>query len=90
MSQSVKMQALSGLRPINASGGSITVEGRNDGLGTLGVLKGVLAGLLAKLLKDGVMSSSGGSPDDELGVGGISTSAPSTGAGADALAVGVS
>ena len=54
------------------------------------MLKGVLAGVLAKLLKDGVISSSGGSPDvddDELGTG---TSAPSTGAGADALAVGVS
>ena len=84
---------VSGTSPLNASGGSITVEGRNDGLGALGVLKGVLAGVLAKLLKDGVMSSSGGSPDvcdDELGVGGTATSAPSAGGGADALAVGVS
>ena len=39
------------------------------------------------------MSSSGGSPDvddEELGVGGMATSAPSAGGGADALAVGVS
>ena len=44
------------------------------------------------LLKDGVMTSSGGmeDDDDELGVGGIATSAPSAGAGVDALAVGVS
>ena len=93
-----------GTSPLNASGGSITVDGRNDGLGTLGVLAGVWAGLLAGDLKDGVMSSSGGSPDvddEELGVGGkaralsplwggTATSAPSAGAGADALAVGVS
>ena len=43
-----------GTSPLHASGGNITVEGRKDGLGTLGVLKGVLAGLLAKFLKDGV------------------------------------
>ena len=82
-----------GTSPLNTSGGNITVEGRKGGLGTLGALKGVHAGLLAKHLKDGVTSSSGGSPgvaDDELGVGGIATSAPSAGGGADALAVGVS
>ena len=84
-----------GTSPLNASGGSITDEGRKDGLGTLGVLAGVWAGVLAGVLKDGVMSSSGGSPEDddeELGLGGIATSAPSTGvgAGADAFAVGVS
>ena len=82
-----------GTSPLNASGGSITAEGRKDGLGTLGVLAGVWAGVLAGDLKDGVMSSSGGSPDvddDELGVGGTATSVPSAGGGADALAVGVS
>ena len=39
------------------------------------------------------MLSSGGTPEvaeEELGVGGMGTSAPSAGAGADALAVGVS
>ena len=39
-----------GTSPLNASGGSITVEGRNDGLGTLGVLAGVWAGVLAGVL----------------------------------------
>ena len=82
-----------GTSPLNASGGSITADGKNDGLGTLGVLAGVWAGVLAGVLKDGVMSSSGGSldvDDEELGVGGTATSAPSAGGGADALAVGVS
>ena len=31
---------------LNASGGSMIVDGRNDGLGTLGVLAGVCAGVL--------------------------------------------
>ena len=82
-----------GTSPLYASGGSITAEGKNDGLGTLGVLAGVWAGVLAGDLKDGVMSSSGGSPDvddEELGVGGTATTAPSAGGGADVLAVGVS
>ena len=53
------------------------------------MLAGVCAGVLAGVLKDGVMSSSGGSPDvDDDELDGIATSAPS--AGADALAVGVS
>ena len=78
-----------GTSPLNASGGSITAEGKKDGLGTLGVLAGVWAGVLAGDLKDGVMSSSGGIPDvDDEELGGTATSAPS--AGADALAVGVS
>ena len=71
-----------GTSPLHASGGSITVEGRKDGL-SVGVPNCEL---------EGVMSSSGGSPevddDDELGVGGIATSAPSAGVGTDALAVG--
>ena len=79
-----------GTSPLNASGGSITADGKKDGLGTtLGVLAGVWAGVLAGDLKDGVMSSSGGIPDvDDEELGGTATSAPS--AGADALAVGVS
>ena len=82
---------VSGISLLNASGGSITADGRKDGLGTLGVLAGVWAGVLAGVLKDGVMSSSGGSPDvDDEELGGTATSAPSTGGGADALAVGVS
>ena len=44
-----------GTSPLNASGGSITVEGRKDGL-SLGVPNFEL---------DGVMSSSGGSPEDD-------------------------
>ena len=36
-----------GTYPRNASGVSITSDGRNDGLGTLGVLAGVWAGALA-------------------------------------------
>ena len=80
-----------GTSPLNASGGSITAEGKKDGLGTLGVLAGVWAGVLSGVLKDGVMSSSGGSPDvDDEELGGTATSAPSAGGGADALAVGVS
>ena len=79
-----------GTSPLNASGGSIMDEGKKDGLGTtLGVLAGVWAGVLAGDLKDGVISSSGGSPDvDDDELDGTATSAPS--AGADALAVGVS
>ena len=77
-----------GTSPLNASGGSITAEGKKDGLGTLGVLAGVWAGVLAGDLKDGVMSSSGGSPEDDDELDGTATSAPSAGGGADALAVG--
>ena len=40
-----------GTSPLNASSGSITSDGRNDGLGTLGVLAGVWAGVLAGVLK---------------------------------------
>ena len=75
---------VSGTSLLNASGGSITVEGRKDGL-SLGVPNCEL---------DGVMLSSGGSPevdDEELGVGGMpKASAPSAGAGDGALADGVS
>ena len=35
---------------LNASGGSLTVEGRKDGLGTLGMLQGILAGVLVGVL----------------------------------------
>ena len=47
------------------------VDGRNDGLGTLGVLAGVCAGVLAGVRKGGVITSSCGMEDDEeeLGVG---------------------
>ena len=37
-----------GTSPLNASGGNITVDGRNDGLGTLGERNSELAGALAK------------------------------------------
>ena len=72
-----------GTSPLNASGGSIAVEGRKDAL-SLGVPNCEL---------DGVMLSSGGAPevaDEELEVGGMGTSAPSAGAGDGALADGVS
>ena len=75
---------VSGTSLLNASGGSTTVEGRKDGL-SLGVPNCEL---------DGVMLSSGGSPeavDEELGVGGMpKASAPSAGARDGALADGVS
>ena len=37
----------SGISLLNASDGSIILVGRNDGLGTLGVLAGAWAGVLA-------------------------------------------
>ena len=82
-----------GTSPLNASGGSITSDGKSDGLGTLGVLAGVWAGVLAGVEKAAGSASHVGSEDDdddELGVGGMPTAAPSAGAGDDALAVGVS
>ena len=82
-----------GTSPLNASGGSITDDGRKGGLGTLGVLAGVWAGVLAGVVKAAGSVSSVGTEDDdddELGVGGMPTVAPSAGAGDDALAVGVS
>ena len=62
---------VSGTSLLNASGGSMIVDGRNDGLGTLGALAGVCAGVLAGVRKGGVITSSGGMEDDEeaLGVG---------------------
>ena len=39
-----------GTSPLNASRGSITVEGRKDGLEILGVLVGVWAGVLVGIL----------------------------------------
>ena len=73
---------------LNASAGSMIVDGRNDGLGTVGVLAGVCAGLLAGVRKGGVLTSSGGMEDDdgELGVGGMpKASAPGDGALADGV-----
>ena len=78
---------------LNASGGSMIDDGRNDGLGTLGVLAGVWAGVLAGVEKAAVSVSNAGIEDDdeELGVGGMpKASAPSAGAGDGALADGVS
>ena len=69
------------------------VDGRRDGLGTLGALAGVWAGVLAGVPTGGVTISSGGMEDDdeELGGGGMpKASAPSAGAGPGALADGVS
>ena len=80
-----------GTSPLNASGGSITVDGRNDGLCILrGVLAGVWAGVLAGVEKAAVSVSNEGTEDDDEELGGTATSAPSAGGGADALAVGVS
>ena len=82
-----------GTSPLNASGGSITSDGRNDGLGTLGVLAGVWAGVLAGVEQAAVSVSNVDVEDDdeELGVGGMpKASAPSAGAGDGALADGVS
>ena len=82
-----------GTSPLNASGSSITSDGRNDGLGILGVPAGVWAEVLTRVVKAAVFVSSVGTEDDdeELGVGGIpKESAPSAGAGGGALADGVS
>ena len=84
---------VSGTSLLNASGGSMIDDGRNDGLCTLGVLAGVWAGVLAGVRNGGVITSSGGMEDDdeELGVGGMpKASAPSARAGDGALADGVS
>ena len=56
---------------LNASGGSMIDEGRNDGLGTLGVLAGVWAGVLAGVVKAAMSVSNVGieGDDEELGVG---------------------
>ena len=56
---------------LNASGGSMIDDGRNDGLGTLGVLAGVWAGVLAGDVQAAVSVSNVGIEDDdeELGVG---------------------
>ena len=84
---------VSGTSFLNASGGSMIDDGRNDGLGTLGVLAGVWAGVLAGVVKAAVSVSNEGIEDDdeELGVGGMpNSSAPSAGAGGATLAKGVS
>ena len=82
-----------GTSPLNASGGNMMVDGRNDGLGTLGVPAEVWAGVLAGVEKAAVSVPNVGVEDDdeELGVGGMpKASAPSAGAGDGALADGVS
>ena len=82
-----------GTSSLNATGGNMIDDGRNDGLGTLGVLAGVGAGVLAGVVKAAMSVSNVGTEgdDEELGVGGIpKASAPSAGAGGGALADGVS
>ena len=82
-----------GTSPLNASGGNMIDDGRNDGLGALGVLAGVWAGVLAGVEQAAVSVSNVGIEDDdeELGVGAMpKASAPSAGAGDGAFADGVS
>ena len=77
---------VSGTSLLNASGGSMIDDGRNDGLCTLGVLAGVWAGVLAGVAKAVVFVSNVGTEDDdeELGVAGTAVA----GAAAAAAAAG--
>ena len=77
-----------GTSPLNALDGSRTSDGRNDGLGTLGVLTGAWAGAWAGVLAGvekaaGSVSNVGTEDDDEeLGVGGTAAAAAALGTAA--------
>ena len=75
---------VSGSSLLNASDGSMIDDGKNDGLGTLGVLAGVWAGVLAGVEKAAGSVSNVGTEDDdeELGVGGTAAAAAATAAAA--------